>query len=293
MRLGLHALGIGVGAQRAVIDAVARAAEDGGFSTLWAGEHVVMVDRPSSRYPYAPDGQIAVPPDADWLDPLVCLSFVAAATHTITVATGIVLLAEHNPLLVAKQAASLDVLSGGRLMLGVGIGWSADEFAALGVPFSGRAQRTVEHVEVMRTLWREDLASFDGCFVRFDAVRVYPKPARNRRVPVIFGGNSDAALARVAAHGDGWYGFNLSGVAGVREHITRLREHCKRAGRDLSELYIAVAVEGCHPAQLPELAELGVDELVVVDAPPADSAAAASWVGDLADRWVRPSSGHR
>jgi probable F420-dependent oxidoreductase len=217
MRLGLHALGIGVGAQRAVIDAAARAAEDGGFSTLWAGEHVVMFDRPSSRYPYAPDGQIAVPPDADWLDPLVCLSFVAAATHTTTVATGIVLLAEHNPLLVAKQAASLDVLSGGRLMLGVGIGWSADEFAALGVAFSGRAQRTVEHVEVMRTLWRADLAPFDGRFVRFDAVRVYPKPARNRRVPVIFG-----TVSRWSTTGPRVGRLDGLGDAGRRDRVDHL-----------------------------------------------------------------------
>ena len=125
MRLGLHALGIGEGARREVIDAVAVAAEANGFATLWAGEHVVMVDRSSSRYPYADDGRIAVPAAADWLDPMVCLGFAAAATTTIGVATGVLLLPEHNPVVVAKQAASLDVLSGGRLTLGVGIGWLA------------------------------------------------------------------------------------------------------------------------------------------------------------------------
>ena len=123
MRLGLHALGIGPGARRPVIEAVARAAEAHGFATLWAGEHVVMVDEPQSRYPYAEDGRIAVPAVAYWLDPLIALSFAAAATRRIRVATGVLLVPEHNPVLLAKQAASLDVLSGGRLVLGVGVGW--------------------------------------------------------------------------------------------------------------------------------------------------------------------------
>src|ERR671932_66766 len=104
MRLGLHALGIGAGARRTVIDSVAAAAEDHGFATLWSGEHVVMVDRPASRYPYADDGRIAVPAVADWLDPMIGLSFAAAATRTIGIATGVLLLPEHNPVVTAKQA---------------------------------------------------------------------------------------------------------------------------------------------------------------------------------------------
>src|SRR6185295_20178251 len=107
MRLGLHALGIGSGARRDVIDAVAVAAEQRGFATLWSGEHVVMVDRSDSRYPYSDDGRIAVPAEADWLDPMIGLSFAAAATSTIGIATGVLLLPEHNPVLVAKQAATL------------------------------------------------------------------------------------------------------------------------------------------------------------------------------------------
>src|SRR3954454_2455115 len=199
MRLGLHALGIGSGARREVIDAVAAGAEAAGFATLWAGEHVVMVDKPASRYPYAGDGQIAVPPDADWLDPLLGLSFAAATTSRIGLATGVLLLPEHNPVIVAKQAASLDVLSGGRLTLGVGVGWSREEFEALGVPFARRGARAEEYVAAMRTLWRDDVASFDGEFTRFDRIRVNPKPVRERRIPIVVGGNSDAALRRVAS----------------------------------------------------------------------------------------------
>jgi probable F420-dependent oxidoreductase len=285
VRLGLHALGIGSGARREVIDAVAGAAEACGFAALWEGEHVVMVDRPASRYPYSGDGQIAVPADADWLDPLVGLSFAAAATSTIEIATGVLLLPEHNPLLLAKQAASLDVLSGGRLMLGVGVGWSREEFAALGVPFARRGARANEYLDAMRVLWREDIASYEGEFVSFSEVRVNPKPVRDRQIPVVIGGNSDAALRRVAAHGDGWYGFNLASVEAVRERIDTLTDLCRQRGRDAHGLHLAVALEAGQPEDAGALADIGVSELVVVAAPPEDPAAAAEWVAELAHRW--------
>ena len=285
MRLGLHALGIGTGARRPVIEAVAQAAEAHGFATLWAGEHVVMVDEPQSRYPYAEDGRIAVPAAADWLDPLVTLSFAAAATQRIRVATGVLLVPEHNPVLLAKQAASLDVLSGGRLVLGVGVGWSREEFEALGVPFRHRGRRAAEYIQAMRALWSEDVASFAGEFVSFSAVRVNPKPARARRVPVVFGGNSDAAMRRVAELGDGWYGFNLAGVEAVRERLSKLGDLCRAAGRDVGQLELAVALDGGQPADLDELAGLGVTELVLVETPPEDPGVAGAWVAELAARW--------
>jgi probable F420-dependent oxidoreductase len=285
MRLGLHALGIGPGATRAVIDAVAAAAERCGFATLWAGEHVVMVDRSESRYPYSDDGQIAVPAAADWIDPMIGLSFAAAATSTIGIATGVLLLPEHNPVLVAKQAATLDNLSGGRFTLGVGVGWSREEFDALGIPFERRAARTAEYVAAIRTLWRDDVASFDGEFVRFKTVRVNPKPLVDRRIPVVLGGNSDAALRRVAAWGDGWYGFNLGGVREVAERIDFLQRLCDDSGRDRAELRLAVALRDLSVNDVRPLADLGVDELVVVDGPPEDAAAAADWVSALAEKW--------
>ena len=284
--MGLHALGIGAGARRHVIDAVATAAEAGGFARCWAGEHVVMVDRPESRYPYAPDGQIAVPADADWLDPLVGLSFVAAATERLELATGVLLLPEHNPVLLAKQVASLDVLCRGRLTLGVGVGWSREEFAALGIPFDRRGRRADEYLEAMRTLWREDVASFEGEFASFRQVRVNPRPLRERRVPVVIGGNSDAALRRVARAGDGWYGFNLDGVEQVRERLATLGELCRERGRDVAELDIAVALAGGEPDDVGGLIDLGVGELVLVAAPPEDPEAAEEWVGDLARPWM-------
>jgi len=286
MELGLHALGIGAGADRAVIDAVASAADSCGFATLWAGEHVVMVDRSASRYPYSDDGVIAVPAQADWLDPMIALGFAAAASSRIGVATGVLLLPEHNPVVVAKQAASLDRLSGGRLTLGVGIGWSKEEFAALGVPFEHRAARTAEYVSAMRALWRDDVASFDGKFVGFDAIRVNPKPVRDRRIPVVAGGNSDPALRRVAAWADGWYGFNLEGVAAVRERVAKLEQLCEESGRNRAQLRLSVALRNPSPSDLDALATLGVDELVLVEAPPDRPEAAADWVSALADRWM-------
>ena len=285
MQVGLHALGIGAGARRDVIDAVAATAETCGFATLWSGEHVVMVDRSSSRYPYSADGQIAVPPTADWNDPIVGLSFAAAASSTIGIATGVLLLPEHNPVLIAKQAATLDALCGGRLVLGIGIGWSREEFDALGVPFARRAARTAEYAAALRTLWREDVASFDGEFVRFDSIRVNPKPVRDRRIPIVLGGNSDSALRRVAAWGDGWYGFNVDGVAAVAERLGYLEARCREAGRDVAELRRAVALREPQVSEVPALADLGVDELVIVDSPPADPQLAADWVSDLAERW--------
>lgn len=285
-------MGIGSGAERAVIDAVAAAAEDCGFATLWSGEHVVMVDRSASVYPYSDDGQIAVAAAADWIDPMIGLSFAAAATTSIGIATGVLLLPEHNPVIMAKQAATLDQLSGGRLTLGVGIGWSREEFDALGVPFARRGQRTAEYVAAMRALWCDDVASYSGDFVNFRSVRVNPKPVRDRRVPVMVGGNSDAALHRVAAWGDGWYGFNLVDVAEVADRVAFLRGACRSAGRDPGDLYLAVALQDPRPDDLAGLTELRVDELVLVEGPPEDPAAAPDWVAGLAEHWMSAPSRH-
>ncbi len=279
-------MGIGTGADRSVIDAVASAADDSGFATLWVGEHVIMVDRSASRYPYSDDGVIAVPAQADWLDPMIALSFAAAASSRIAIATGVLLLPEHNPVVVAKQAASLDRLSGGRLTLGVGVGWSKEEFDALGVPFEHRGARTAEYVAAMRTLWRDDVASFDGTFVGFDSIRVNPKPVRDRRLPIVVGGNSDAAMRRVAAWADGWYGFNVDGVAAVRERVAMLDELCAQSGRDRAELRLAVALASPQPDDVGALADLGVDELVLVEVPPGDPDAVPGWAAALADQWM-------
>ena len=243
-----------------------------------------MVDRPDSPYPYTLDGKIAVPSDADWLDPLVALAFVAAVTSRIRIATGILLLPQHNPVVVAKQAASLDVLSEGRFVLGVGVGWSSEEFAALGVPFGGEPDE-----------WRSSSRPCGRCgvttsrrpreFVRFHEVRSYPKPVRARRLPVLVGGNSDRALDRVVAYGDGWYGFNLSRWMSWRSASRCCAPACVAAGAWRFGGGYGGRAGGREPEDLAQVEGLGVDELVVVAAPPADPAEVAAWVDELGGRW--------
>lgn len=284
MRLGLHALGIGTGARREIIDAVARQAETRGFRTLWCGEHVVMVDDPVSPYPYTPDKKIAVPAAADWLDPTIALAFAAAATETIRLATGVLLLPEHNPVIMAKQAASLDRLCGGRLTLGVGVGWSREEFDALGVPFARRGARTDAYVEAMRALWRDAITTHRSEFVAFENIRVNPKPTAGR-IPLVVGGNSDRALRRVVGWGDGWYGFNLDDADAVADRIDTIDRLCLVDGRARDELDLAVALRNPDPADRNRLAALGIDELVLVESPPEDADAVPGWLDELADRW--------
>ena len=285
MRIGLQAIGIGTGARSDVLQAVARAAEAAGFATLWAGEHVVLFDRQQSKYPYAVGGAFTVEGATDWLDPFAALAWAGAVTTTIGLATGICLVPEHNPLILAKQIASLDRLSGGRFALGVGVGWMAEEFAALGVPFARRTQRTREYVAVMRQLWREDATTFAGEFVTVDGARSFPKPQRGA-VPVLMGGESRAALERAAEYGDGWYGFNLA-VDEAAERIALLEQLLVARGRDRATLRVVVApfTKALGPGDLERYRALGVDELVVVDAAPDRAAAVAAWIDDLATRW--------
>jgi probable F420-dependent oxidoreductase len=285
MQVGLHALGIGSGARRDIIDEVARCAEMAGLATLWAGEHVVMVSESDSRYPYSDDGRIAIPADADWLDPLVALSFAAAATSRIRLATGILLLAEHNPVLLAKQTASIDVLCGGRLSLGIGVGWSAEEFAALGVPFAGRGRRVDEYIAVLRTIWRDSVASFHGEHVTFEAIHVNPKPVNDRRIPIVVGGNGDSALRRAAALGDGWYGFYL-GVDETLERLATLQRLCAERGRERRSVRTSVALLETSPSDVPRLEAAGLDEAVLVASPPDSADAVKGWLQSVTEGWI-------
>src|SRR5262245_50696033 len=202
MKIGLLTAGLGRAAHPRTLRTIAEHAERLGFGTLWAPEHVVLFDRYTrSKYPYSADGAFAVPSTIDWMDPFVALTYAAACTSTIRLATGICLVPEHNPLVLAKVIASLDYVSGGRFALGVGIGWSVEEFPALGIPFERRAQRTREYIAVMRKLWGEESTTFHGEFVDVEAARSFPKPVQGGQVPIIFGGESTPALRRVAEYG--------------------------------------------------------------------------------------------
>ena len=176
---------------------LARAAEEAGFSTLWAPEHVVVPVEYRSAYGFSSDGKIQTA-DRDFPDPLIWLSFVAAVTSTIRLGTGILILPQHNPVILAKRTATLDKLSGGRFILGVGVGWFREEFEAVGVPFGDRGSRADEQIAVMRKIWGNDVAGFEGEHYSFAPLKSFPKPARGY-VPVCVGGDS-----KIAARRAGW-----------------------------------------------------------------------------------------
>src|SRR5260370_37658657 len=208
MQIGYFAVGIGPTVDPEWVRTVATPAERLGFSTIWAPEHVVLLEQYASKYRYS-SGDFPAPMDTPIADPFTTLSYAAACTSRIRLATGICLVPEHNPLVLAKTVATVDYLSGGRVILGVGIGWLAEEFQALGIPFERRANRTREYIEAMRRLWRDDHSSYRGEFVRFEDVRSYPKPVQGK-LAVWFGGESRPALSRGAEYGDGWFGLDVS-----------------------------------------------------------------------------------
>ena len=291
MKIGLFAMGIGAAANPDVVRNVATTGERSGFATLWVGEHVVLFDRHDSKYPYSEGGKFPLAANADWLDPFTTLTFAAALTSKIRLATGVCLVPEHNPLVLAKVIASLDKLAKGRFAFGVGIGWLAEEFAAIGVPFERRAQRTREYIEVMRKLWSDGVASHHGEFVNFDNAGSYPKPPQGAKLPVIFGGETNPALRRVAEYGNGWFGFNLD-PAETQERIGKLEQLLNQNGRKLSdvELLVAPYTKKITPDDLKRYRDLGISEVVMLasfdDAP----SSAASRVEQVAKEWVEPAA---
>jgi probable F420-dependent oxidoreductase len=291
MRIGMTAVGIGKAARPRTLKAVAENADRLGFGTLWAPEHVVLFDEHQSKYPYSDDGRFLAGSTIDLLDPFIGLTYVAAHTSHIRLATGICLVPEHNPLVLAKVIASLDFLSGGRFALGVGIGWSAEEFAALGIPFERRAQRTTEYIEVMRKLWGEEKSSFEGEFVRFADARCFPKPPRGGKVPIIFGGESRPALKRVARHGDGWFGVNLNPQQ-AEEKIAELHALMKAGGRDPKEVEIIISPyhNRITHDDLRRYHELGVKEFVPFVQLPRHDAEIPQFLEQVAREWVEPAA---
>jgi probable F420-dependent oxidoreductase len=225
------------------------------------------------------------------MDPFIALSYAAARTSKIRLATGICLVPEHNPLVLGKVIASLDFLSGGRFALGVGIGWSGEEFAALGIPFDRRAQRTREYIDVMRQLWSEEKSTYSGEFVNFNDVRAFPKPAQGARLPIIFGGESVPALRRVADYGNGWFGFNLD-PAQAAAKIARLHVLMRERGRDPHEVELIVSpyTKPITPADLREYREAGVSELVMLIAVPEDESKLPAQLEQMAREWVDPAA---
>jgi probable F420-dependent oxidoreductase len=242
---------------------LARASEALGFESLWAVQHVAIPVASQSRYPYSSAGAIPGGAFVAIPDPLVWLSFVAAATSSIRLATGILVLPQQPALVVAKQAATLDRLSGGRLMLGVGAGWLKEEFEALGVPFEGRGKLLDEQIEVLRAAWSEGSASYHGERIDFDEIAVEPKPLQTS-IPIVIGGHTPAAVSRAVRLGDEFFPLAKRGEQ-LQQIVQELRQSAEQADRDPASIAITADAPRTNKDADAILA-LGVDR-VVINAP--------------------------
>lgn len=291
MKVGFFAVGIGTTVEPDVLRAVVTAAERLGFATVWAPEHVVLVEQYASKYPYS-SGRFPGPASLPISDPFTTLAYAAACTNTIRLGTGICLVPEHNPLVLAKTAATLDRLSGGRFILGAGVGWLAEEFQALGIPFERRAARTREYIDIMRKLWTEETSSHQGAFAQFTGVASYPKPAASKGIPVWFGGESSPALRRVAEYGDGWIGFKvLPDVAA--EKIRRIEELLRANSRQRSDVTLAVSpyTDPIVPDDLKRYRDAGADEVaLLLHGRPRDAAEIIARLEQMARDFVEPAA---
>ena len=292
MKIGIFAMGTNRMAGGALLRSFAANAERLGVATLWVPEHVVLIDQYASKYPYSQDGQLPAPTDAPILDPFLALMCMASATSKIRLATGICLVPEHNPLVLAKVIATLDYLSGGRFALGVGIGWLEEEFVAMGIPWEHRAKRTREYIEAMRKLWGEDPSSYSGEYVNFKNVRSNPKPVQGAKLPVIFGGESAPALRRVAEYGNGWCGFNLTPDEAAAK-IRKIEELLKANGRKRSDIEIAVSPysKPITKDDLKRYRDAGTDEVVLINLrPPRAEGENLADLEKIAREWVEPAA---
>jgi probable F420-dependent oxidoreductase len=239
--------------------AVAQMAEELGFESIWTVEHVVVPSGYQSQYPYSDNGRMPGGEDVPIPDPLIWLAYVAAATKTVRLATGILILPQRNPVILAKEIATLDRLSGGRVELGVGVGWLEEEFDALGVPFADRGKRTDEYIEVLRKLWREPESSYDGTFTSFAPLKSYPKPSAKEGPPIHVGGHTPVAARRAGRLGDGFFPGRSGGD--LASLLDIMRKSAVDAGRDPESVEVT-AGGGLDLEYVKEAADMGVDRVV-------------------------------
>ena len=255
-KLALFGINMGTMADPSTMITVAQAAEAAGYESVWTGEHIVLPD------PQAPPSPAA--PETPMVDTAVALAYVASATSTIRLGSGIIILPQRQPAVLAKSLASLDHLSGGRFIFGLGVGYLEPEMTACGVPLAARGRRSDEYLAAMRLLWTTDAASFDGEFVNFTSVTANPKPAQ-AAIPVVVGGHTSSAHRRAVTLGHGWYGFMRSPETTASD-LAMLAEAADKYERpaDLGKLEISITPPGrLKPGDLEAYAELGVDRLIL------------------------------
>jgi probable F420-dependent oxidoreductase len=272
----------------------ARHAEDCGFESIVLVEHPVVISDYTSTYPYAPSGRMPLADDCAIPDPIDVLAFLAAATSRLQLATGVLVLPAHHPVIMAKRLATVDALSKGRLRLCIGVGWMREELEACGTDFSSRGRRTDECIDVMRALWADtepDGASFDGEFFSFSHAHTHPKPPRPGGVPIHVGGHSPASIRRAARRGDGWHPLGLRGEE-LRGALGVLEAEAAAAGRARSDIELTLTgVSTTTTAEtLTELDDMGVDRLVVTCLQP-DLEAAKDEMAQVAETVGLPGPG--
>jgi probable F420-dependent oxidoreductase len=267
MKFGIHySLGIGFSPTGDDYIRVAQRAEELGYQSVWLGDHIVIPEKIVAPYPYTKDGSVGFPRRTPWPDPFVLLAAIGVKTQNIRLGTSVIIVPYRNPLHVAKAVATVDLLSNGRFQFGVGIGWLKEEIDALGEQFSERASRTREYLQVMKAIWKDEVASFQGKYFSFPDLHTGPLPVQKPHPPIIFGGESLPALKRVADLGDGWQPGPIP-LDVFRERCDTLKALMAERGRDFSQLSISMLGDANdlkqNPGKIAALEELGVKELVV------------------------------
>jgi probable F420-dependent oxidoreductase len=247
------------------IEAYGRGAEERGFSSIWVAEHVVLFDEYASQYPYSADGKIPAGGENGIFEPFTALAFLAACTSRIRLGTGICLVPQRHPVYTAKEVTAVDWLSNGRMDFGIGVGWLEEEFRAVEAPFPRRGARTREYIEVMRRLWEDDVSEHKGEFYELPALRQYPKPVQQPHPPIHVGGESEAALRRVAQFGQGWYGFSVA-PEDVPARINRMAELLDAEGRTRSEIQVSICpyLLGADADTVRRYEDAGVDQVILL-----------------------------
>jgi len=262
MKFGIAFANAGPFADPDLLAHLAVEAERVGIESLWTVEHVVIPVGYASEYPYNRSGKMPGPDSVPIPDPLLALAYAAALTRTIRLATGVLILPQRHPFYVAKEAATLDVLSRGRAILGIGVGWLKEEFDALGIPFEERAGRTHETVRAMRELWKEGPSTFEGKYFQWSAVESWPKPVQLGGVPIVLGGHTDIAAKRAARYGNGFFPARAD-EARAAELLGVLRDECARLDRDPASVEITLPMPGHKLDRIQRLRDLGATRLTM------------------------------
>lgn len=263
MKYGMIPINIGVAGLEQMIG-LARAAEKNGFESVWTFEHVIVPVDYESKYPYSTSGKMGAPPETPFVDPLIALTAIAAVTERIRLGTGVNILSQVSPLYMAKQAASLDFLSNGRFMLGVGIGWLKEEFDALGVPFERRGARFDDYVVAMKKVWSGEVVEHESEFLRWSGFKSYPLPVQKPHLPVIVGGSKGKVFERIARHGNGWYA-PMGTPDELEPALAALKAACDAEGRDFAEIEITCTwPPGAGRDAILALEEVGVARVVAM-----------------------------